>query len=129
MHAIGPQPIISDAKISIRDYASLDVYNRFRIELFVQPVGKDTAAFYQSIAKLFHDLEYLDGDACLFFVDEEQMEDVQAYLEINDTLTLQVKQETKEFYDLELPYEKGHSGTNEDDFAVSVTDAVDMLQR
>ena len=117
MHAIGPQPITSDAKISIRDYASLDVYNRFRIELFVQPEGKDTAAFYQSIAKLFHDLEYLNGDACLFFVDEEQMEDVQAYLEINDTLTF-------EFSNLEIPYEKGVIETSEDAFAASIKEVM-----
>ena len=124
MHAIGPQPIISDAKISIRDYASLDVYNRFRIELFVQPEGKDTAAFYQSIAKLFHDLEYLDGDACLFFVDEEQMEDVQAYLEINDTLTFEFSKVTQEFFYLEIPYEKGVIETSEDAFAASIKEGM-----
>lgn len=124
MHAIGPQPIISDAKISIRDYASLDVYNRFRIELFVQPEGKDTAAFYQSIAKLFHDLEYLDGDACLFFVDEEQMEDVQAYLEINDTLTFEFSKVTQEFFYLEIPYEKGVIETSEDAFAASIKEVM-----
>lgn len=124
MHAIGPQPITSDAKISIRDYASLDVYNRFRIELFVQPEGKDTAAFYQSIAKLFHDLEYLDGDACLFFVDEEQMEDVQAYLEINDTLTFEFSKVTQEFFYLEIPYEKGVIETSEDAFAASIKEVM-----
>ena len=124
MHAIGPQPIISDAKISIRDYASLDVYNRFRIELFVQPEGKDTAAFYQSIAKLFHDLEYLDGDACLFFVDEEQMEDVRAYLEINDTLTFEFSKVTQEFFYLEIPYEKGVIETSEDAFAASIKEVM-----
>lgn len=124
MHAIGPQPIISDAKISIRDYASLDVYNRFRIELFVQPEGKDTAAFYQSIAKLFHDLEYLNGDACLFFVDEEQMEDVQAYLEINDTLTFEFSKVTQEFFYLEIPYEKGVIETSEDAFAASIKEVM-----
>lgn len=124
MHTIGPQPIISDAKISIRDYASLDVYNRFRIELFVQPEGKDTAAFYQSIAKLFHDLEYLDGDACLFFVDEEQMEDVQAYLEINDTLTFEFSKVTQEFFYLEIPYEKGVIETSEDAFAASIKEVM-----
>ena len=124
MHAIGPQPIISDAKISIRDYASLDVYNRFRIELFVQPEGKDTAAFYQSIAKLFHELEYLNGDACLFFVDEEQMEDVQAYLEINDTLTFEFSKVTQEFFYLEIPYEKGVIETSEDAFAASIKEVM-----
>lgn len=69
-------------------------------------------------------MEYLDGDACLFFVDEEQMEDVQAYLEINDTLTFEFSKVTQEFFYLEIPYEKGVIETSEDAFAASIKEVM-----
>lgn len=52
------------------------------------------------------------------------MEDVQAYLEINDTLTFEFSKVTQEFFYLEIPYEKGVIETSEDAFAASIKEVM-----
>lgn len=120
VQAQGPQPITSDAAISIKDYAALDVYNRFLIELFVVPESTDGAAFYQSLTKLFENLEFLAGDVCLFVVSEEQSQAVQAYFELHDSPDFEYMQLTKEFFSIDIPYENGLIRMTEAEFTTAV---------
>jgi len=122
--AVGPQPITDDAEISIKDYAELDPYNRFQVDLFVAPEEAEAAAFYQSLSKAFGGLEYIAGGVCLYVVNAEQMEAVQDYLALNDQPDLEYKQLTKEFFSLEIPYEKGVIGMMEADFTAAVRDVL-----
>lgn len=124
VHAIGPQPIVNDAEITIRDYAALDSYNRFRIELFAVPEEQDADAFYCTLAKLYRDLDYLNGDARLFLVDEEQMEIVQAYFETNDEPGFEFFRLTKEFFSFEIPYKNGDIEINREVFAAAVKEVL-----
>lgn len=121
-HAVGPQPITDNREISIADYAALDPYNRFQVELFVKPEEASASSLYSSLTNLFHGLEYLKGGLNLFLVSEEQMEEVQAYFEQNDTLTTEYTGLTGDLFTLELSYDLGRPEQSEQDFAALVRD-------
>lgn len=120
VQAQGPQPVISDAAISIKDYAALDAYNCFLIELFVVPESSDGAAFYQSLAKLFENMEFLAGDVRLFMVNVEQSQAVQAYFELHNSPDFEYMQLTKEFFSVDIPYKSGSISMTEAEFIVAV---------
>lgn len=120
VHAIGPQPIVNDVEITIKDYAALDSYNRFRIEIFVVPEEQDVDAVYHALANLYSGLDCLNGDARLFVIDEEQMESVQTYFEINDKPGFDFFSLTEKFFSLEIPYKNGDIKINREVFAAAV---------
>lgn len=116
-HTIGPQPIVEDAEITIKDYAALDPDNRFRIEAFVVPEEKGAGVFYDSLGKIYSGLEYLDGDVRLFVVDEEQMGSIQAFFDENDDVNFDFLMLTEKFVSYEIPYADGEIRVGRDAFA------------
>jgi len=122
--AVGPQPITSDAEISIEGYAALDPYNRFQINLFAVPEEASPAPFYASVSRLFEGLEYLAGSARLYVVNAEQMQAVQDYLAINDKPDMEYKQLTRGFFSVDIPYEKGTIKMTEAEFTAVVRDVL-----
>lgn len=122
--AMGPQPIADNAEITIREYAAIDPYNQFRIEVFVVPEKKDADAFYNSLAKIFKGLGYLNGSVRLFVVDEEQMESVQAFFDEYDGITLDFLTLSENFFSVKISYKGGEIEMSRDVFADMVKEVL-----
>jgi len=122
--AVGPQPITEDAGISIADYAALDQLNRFQVELFVVPEGKDAQTFYDSLSNMFAGLDCLNGKVRLHVVRDEDMEAVQAYFEQNDKLGLAYLELTEDFFCLEVPYSAGSIAMSGTEFASAIKEVL-----
>lgn len=121
---IGPQPVTDNAEIAIKDYASLDLENKFRIEAFVVPESKDANAYYNSLAKIFDGLEYINGNVRLYVVDEEQMESVQAFFDENDDLGMEFMRLTEKFRSFKIPYQKGKMDMSKDAFLAAIKEVL-----
>lgn len=124
VHAGGPQPIADDPKISIRDYAQLDSYNRFQIHIYMKPERADSTSVYESLKNVFSGMEYLTGSVRLYVVNEDQMESVQAYFDINDDVYSDHMELTKKFFTLDVSYNEGIIAMDESDFVTAVRDVI-----
>lgn len=124
VHAIGPQPIVDDAEVTVEDYAAMDPYNRFQIELFAVPEEKDINALYDGLSKLYEGMDYLNGNVCLYIIDEERMEAVQTYFETSDGLKFDFYRLSKEFFSFEIPYENGRIMMSKETFAATVKEVL-----
>lgn len=124
VHAVGPQPIADDPGIGIREYAEIDRYNRFQLHIYVKPERAEAAAVYGSLKRVFSEMEYLTGSVRLYVVNEEQMEAVQAYFDINDDIYTEHTKITKELFTLDISYDKGVIAMTENDFITAVRDAL-----
>lgn len=124
VRAQGPQPITADAGISIKDYVAMNSYNRFLIEVYVVPESKDGALFYQSLAGLLKNLDFLPGVARLVLVTEEQSQAVQAYFELHDTTDAEYRRLTEPFFSVDIPYQNGLIDMTEAEFIAAVGGAL-----
>lgn len=107
VHAIGPQPIVDDIDITVEDYAALDSYNRFQIELFVMSGKTDADTIYNELSSLYDGMSYLKGGVCLYVVDADHMEAVQEYFAVNDSLYLEFYNLADELSTFDIPYANG----------------------
>ncbi|MCI8398123.1 MAG: hypothetical protein HFF90_01790 [Oscillibacter sp.] len=123
-HAVGPQPYSEDPAISIADYLALNAYNKFRVYLFVVPEEKKPEAFYEAMTKLMEGMDGLNGWAELMIVNDEQMEAVQAFFEEHDSPDFDFSQLTKDYFSLEIPYEKSVIGMSGEAFCAAVKEVL-----
>lgn len=120
----GPQPYTEDPNISIQDYAALDTLNVFQVELLITPDGKDSEGLYNSLGSIFNGMECLSGVIRLYLVNAEQMEAAQIYLDANDRLHSEYLELTRDFFRLEIPYQKGVLGMSGQEFTNTVKEAL-----
>ena len=123
-HGLGPQPITDDTEITVKDYAELNPYNSFRVEVFVVPEKKDADAFYNGLMGIFDSMDYLKADVCLYIINEEQMEDIQAFFEENDSLDYDFMRLTEKCFSIDISYTDGKVEMSKDKFAVAVKEVL-----
>ena len=107
VHAVGPQPIVSDTGISIEDYAAMDPQNEFDIELFVRN-DMVLTNLYLNVFGMFRGLEFLRGDLRVVFVpDEGMMKDLVEYVQTHETLDISYQKLIQDLLVHEFRYENG----------------------
>lgn len=107
VHAVGPQPVVSDTGISIEEYAAMDPQNKFNIELFVRNDVVLTN-LYINVFSMLQGLECLRGDLRVVFVPEEgTMGELMGYVQTHETLDISYQMLIKDLLVHDFTYENG----------------------
>ena len=120
-YVAGPQPVTSNAGISIREYAELDLKNTFRFELvFCPDDGALPQDMYAGLEKLLNSMEFLHAEVWLRIVDREQFSRAEEILAEDGVQSLAYKQFGQQVIHVWLPYEKGKLQMTDKEFNASV---------
>lgn len=107
-HAVGPQPITSDLSLSIQEYAELDEYNRFRVNLYIDKGNLNLDNLYDELFTIFNDLEYLKTSVKLYLVNIEILENVKNYFSSHDDIYGNHSDIIRDVSEIEIEYTNGY---------------------
>lgn len=114
----------ANADMTIQEYLKLKDNNRFVVYLHFSPTEKNVERVYETIKRIFLEIDGMNGTIQLYIVEEDMLRQVQEHLDELPKIDKKYREILNEIDRISIPFENSKIQMTEDEFAMKVRERV-----